>query len=359
MTDMKKIRIGNDVAFAWTIKVGGSDHDLEGKILKLYVSSGCHSEEITDFTVDGNTVSSVFPGIRQKFPGIYALTLVENPGSSGMMTIDCCGAFQLVDWTCLEGCTPDGSLVLESNSAACPIVPVIPTIGENGHWFVDGVDTGKPAYIPTGQSVPVFDLLRSRQYITEYNFPGTDPESSGYVRDVRPCLRFLGQVPGPGWSVEVYIYRNKKNKGFKKVLSSPVSECEAPSDWIGGRYQTVVLPWSLMRIFWEMFDPVANGNNIFFHDNDYDVSAISQAWFTKSKNGAVLAKRGGLANTCSSRSTGALFSGTFGIRIGNETAGCFGELRIFRITLNSLNQHDTQLIFNMKIDSGTTVQTSR
>lgn len=357
---MVKLRIGNDISVAWNVRIAGAGYFLEGKDLKLYITSPSRVRtEVTDFSVSGSLVCFIFHGEDQHEPGIYTLTLIENKGVSGMLTFDCCDALQLVEWSCLAGDNIPDELTLESDAVVSLVHPIVPTIGENGHWFVDGVDTGKPAYIPAGQSVPVFDLLRSRQYITEYNFPGTDPESSGYVRDVRPCLRFLGQVPGPGWSVEVYIYRNKKNKGFKKVLSSPVSECEAPSDWIGGGYQTVVLPWSLMRIFWEMFDPVANGNNIFFHDNDYDVSAISQAWFTKSKNGAVLAKRGGLANTCSSRSTGALFSGTFGIRIGNETAGCFGELRIFRITLNSLNQHDTQLIFNMKIDSGTTVQTSR
>lgn len=153
---MKKIRIGNNVAFTWNINVSGEPYDLTGKQLSLYISTPGSVTKLTDFSVSGNSVSGIFYGTSQKISGIYSLTLVENEAGAGMITIDRCNAFQLVPWSCLEGCSPDGELTLESDAAFCRVNPVIPVIGENGNWWVAGEDTGKPAFIEAGMSA--YDL---------------------------------------------------------------------------------------------------------------------------------------------------------------------------------------------------------
>ena len=153
---MKKIRIGNNVAFTWNINVSGEPYDLTGKQLNLYISTPGSVTKLTDFSVSGNSVSGIFYGASQKISGIYSLTLVENEAGAGMITIDRCNAFQLVPWSCMEGCSPDGELTLESDAAFCRINPVIPVIGENGNWWVNGEDTGKPAFIEAGMSA--YDL---------------------------------------------------------------------------------------------------------------------------------------------------------------------------------------------------------
>ena len=143
---MKKIRIGNTVALTWNIKVSGEPYQLEGRQLKLYLSApNAGRQEIEDFTVSDNSISMEWPAADQKVTGIYTLTLVENQGAAGMMSIDNCNAFQLVECSCMEGCDTESPLVLESDTAVSVVKPVIPVVGENGNWFVDGEDSGQRA----------------------------------------------------------------------------------------------------------------------------------------------------------------------------------------------------------------------
>lgn len=153
---MKKIRIGNTIAFTWNIKVSGEAYDLTGRALKLYASTPGFTFEVSDMTVSGNAVSGKIYAGEQKRTGIYSFTLVENAATNDMLTIDCCNAFQLVDRECKEGCSPDGELSVTSDSAVCRISPVVPEIGANGHWFIGGLDTGTPAFMEAGMSA--YDL---------------------------------------------------------------------------------------------------------------------------------------------------------------------------------------------------------
>ena len=134
------------MALTWNIKVSGEPYQLEERQLKLYLSApNVGRQEIENFTVSGNSVSMEWAASDQKTTGIYTLTLVENQGAAGMMSIDNCNAFQLVECSCMEGCDTESPLVLESDTAVSVVKPVIPVVGENGHWFVDGEDTGKPS----------------------------------------------------------------------------------------------------------------------------------------------------------------------------------------------------------------------
>ena len=166
---MVKLRIGNDISVAWNVRIAGVGYFLEGKDLKLYITSPSRVRtEVTDFSVSGSLVGFTFHGEDQHEPGIYTLTLIENKGVSGMLTFDCCDALQLVEWSCLAGDNIPDELTLESDAVVSLVHPIVPTIGENGHWFVDGVDTGKPAYMEAGMSAYEIAVV--------HGFEGTESE---------------------------------------------------------------------------------------------------------------------------------------------------------------------------------------
>lgn len=144
---MKKIRIGNDISVTWSIRMSGEPYFLPGKRLRLFLTSPNNVRmEMTEFSVSENILSFTFYGKDQKSPGIYTLTLIENLGENRMVTMDSCNAFQLVDWSCMAGKDGGSDLILESDASICTVHPLIPVIGENGNWFVEGEDTGKRSY---------------------------------------------------------------------------------------------------------------------------------------------------------------------------------------------------------------------
>ena len=55
---MESIRIGNDIELFWSIfnKSDLTAYNLEGRDLKVYLSSFCGKEEINDFTVSENVL---------------------------------------------------------------------------------------------------------------------------------------------------------------------------------------------------------------------------------------------------------------------------------------------------------------
>lgn len=166
---MKKIRIGNDISVTWNIKVTGSPYHLEGKTLALYLTSpNAVRIQILDFTVSESLLSFTFYGKDQKTAGIYTLSLFVNSGDDKMLTFDCCNAFQIVDWTCQADAEQPTDLTLESDTEVNIVHPVVPVIGENGNWWIDGEDTGKPAYMSAGMSA--YDIA------VVHGFEGTEEE---------------------------------------------------------------------------------------------------------------------------------------------------------------------------------------
>lgn len=372
---MEKIRIGNDISVTWGVMNSGEPYDLSGKDLKLYLSSPNRIRiEIRDFQVDGNVISFVFYGKDQKATGIYSCTLVENEGQKRMLTVDSCNVFQLVDWSCRAVSDSSAAIDLQSDILVNVVHPIIPEIGENGHWWIDGEDTGKPAYMEAGMSaydiavthgfegteeewlqslkgaaggpnIPVYDLLTSG-YWRENHGSETD-----ILYDYRPCLRFRGPSPGESWSVEIYMYRNTKNKGWRRILSSPLSECDTQP--LGNGYQSVFLPWTLMRIFWELFDPVSRNDKSPFHSGTYDPESVANGWIVAGSSGSQVKKY--KKEWTFKKTSGSMFSGSFGIRIANTQDGVYGEMRIFRILLRRLkyrNREAYRTWFAVKMDGG-------
>lgn len=484
---MKKIRIGNTIALTWNINVNGAPHALAGRQLKLYAVSADAVLPVSELSVSGNAISGKIYADAQKKTGIYSLLLIENEGAQDMATIDSCGAFQLMDCTCAEGCSHDGELEVESDTAICRILPVIPVIGENGNWFIGGEDTGKPAFSEAGMSAydiavlhgfqgteeewleslkanlayqdgkaavciteipaveirtpegmpavhidndtfaltrsdgmnallvssvsnkvlnignaedamtlrslggnvsiedasgakksiihegnideyieapspmafPVFDILTTRSRRDKYKSSNTYNGENWELYDYYPCLRFVGPAPSDPyrWTWVMYFYSNKKNKKYKMMFTGSLTDCEMPEGWTGGGYQTVVLPVSLMRIFWELFDPMATGETK-FHEVPYSSpDAIAQGWLEVLSAKAVITKRPKTAAYM--RPTGACFSGSFGIRLINPTDGIYGEMHRFKISLfnNKIGSGTNDFRFSIKMHSGNSTQT--
>lgn len=128
---MSDIRIGKDFNVLWAVykRVDGQrlPYDLAGKSLQLFVGNDYGKKEVTGWKAKGNVIEWTFLGKDQKDKGAYQLILVENAGKEGMVTVDTCKAFNLVDHSCDENV--DGSsdvviktVVLESEVALAPVV---------------------------------------------------------------------------------------------------------------------------------------------------------------------------------------------------------------------------------------------
>ena len=101
---MKNYRIGNTLTVKWTLKqADGTAYVLSAGNVELFVSTPNHRFQVDDFSVASNVLTWRFDGDKQKYPGPYTLTLVENRGEVDMMTVDFCEAFGLVKYSCLAG----------------------------------------------------------------------------------------------------------------------------------------------------------------------------------------------------------------------------------------------------------------
>jgi hypothetical protein len=150
---MEAFRIGFDLHIFWAITQNdGTPLALEDKDVRLFVTHPRGREKV-DIDVQGNVIAWEFLGRSQRHLGTYKLT-AEIFTSEGKRVIrkDICEAFTLVGNSCCENTEAGeadiregGELMLASQLDIYRISPVIPQIGANGNWWVDGQDTGKPA----------------------------------------------------------------------------------------------------------------------------------------------------------------------------------------------------------------------
>ena len=103
---MSSYRIGKSLEFKWAILTNGDPLPLEGRDLKLVVSSPYHEEMELPFETDGNVVKFTFEGMDQSFLGSYTFTLIENLGKSPQSVVDACNVFELVARSCQESREP-------------------------------------------------------------------------------------------------------------------------------------------------------------------------------------------------------------------------------------------------------------
>ena len=170
---MARYRIGNDMTVVWSIyDHTGAAYNLKGKEVRLYYTCERGRFEV-DFEIQGmNKVVWSFFGREQKVIGDYTLSLeIIESASKRRIFKDYCNAFTLVGKSCEEAAlgnpniSEDGNIVLSSKLDVYKIQPIIPTVGSNSNWFVDGTDTGKPS---TGKS--------AYEYAKEKGYEGTESE---------------------------------------------------------------------------------------------------------------------------------------------------------------------------------------
>lgn len=114
---VRKKRIGNDLVVRWRIKnkSTGEAYDLEGRNLTLTMTCSEMVINVDDYTIIGNTIEFSFLGRKQKYTGLYVLTLVEERGREGLLTLDTKEAFQLVPHSWQENEeSDDGALGIET-----------------------------------------------------------------------------------------------------------------------------------------------------------------------------------------------------------------------------------------------------
>lgn len=118
---MEKIRIGNDFKISWSVFIESTPYNLKDKALSLYMICGKVRKEVTDYTIEGNTLCWLFRGSAQESKGFYDLLLEVNEGDDGMKTFDLHSAFALVGRSCEAGVFYSGSSVchVELKSSLC------------------------------------------------------------------------------------------------------------------------------------------------------------------------------------------------------------------------------------------------
>ena len=108
---MKKIRIENTVGIIWQIKKDGTDHDMSGHTIKLWLYNSLTGDLLVpDFTVSKSVVTFLFAGDKQRYTGVYSLKLQDT--TDGFSTIDT-DAFELVTRSALADGS-DGNITTET-----------------------------------------------------------------------------------------------------------------------------------------------------------------------------------------------------------------------------------------------------
>ena len=238
------------------------------------------------------------------------------------------------------------------------------TIKEKYFRSYQSMNIDKYIEAPSPMAFPVFDILTTRSRRDKYKSSNTYNGENWELYDYYPCLRFVGPAPSDPyrWSFLIYFYSHRKNKKYKLLFEVPLSECEMPEGWSNNAYQTVVLPVSLMRLFWDLFDPTATGTNK-FHGAGYIPGTIASEWMSVCATGKSISKR-----SCSvgvtPRAHGAYYSGSFGIRLISVPGQIYGEMHKFKISLfnhpvSILSERSNILRFSIKMHSGNVTQTLR
>lgn len=162
--DMGRYRIGNDMTVLWSVNDrNGAALPLNDKEVHLYYTCERGRFEADIEIQDGNVVIWHFYGRDQRALGSYTLTL-EILQSQGKRSIkkDICNAFVLVGKECEEKydkgeahINEGGEITLVTDLDIYRISPVIPYVGEDGYWWVDGVKTDQYARGPQGEVADV------------------------------------------------------------------------------------------------------------------------------------------------------------------------------------------------------------
>ena len=97
---MNIIRKGNTIIVRWSILTNGEALSLEGRNLKVFITSAATRLEVTDYALEGHEITFKWEGAEQRHAGRYDVTLYENYGKANQSVVDVCNAFTLVERSC-------------------------------------------------------------------------------------------------------------------------------------------------------------------------------------------------------------------------------------------------------------------
>ena len=172
---MEKFRISNDLSVFWSItEKDGSPYTLSDKTVRLFVTHPRGRIDVTeDITIQGNVICWLFRGSRQRYLGTYKITVeIQASPADRIIRRDIPEAFELVSSSQYEQTVvgrPDindtGNLTLATSLDIFQIKPIIPQVGPNRNWWVDGADTGKSSV-----------GLTAYEFAKEQGYEGTEAE---------------------------------------------------------------------------------------------------------------------------------------------------------------------------------------
>ena len=172
---MEKFRISNDLSIFWSItNKDGSPYTLSDKTVRLFVTHPRGRVEVTpDITIQDNVICWLFRGSKQRYLGTYRITAeIQATPADRTIRKDIPEAFELVSSTQYEqtetgrpDINEEGELTLATSLDIFQIKPIIPQVGPNRNWWVDGADTGKSSV-----------GLTAYEFAKEQGYEGTEEE---------------------------------------------------------------------------------------------------------------------------------------------------------------------------------------
>jgi hypothetical protein len=188
----KRVLRGNDISVSWRVKIWDEEgHPISLNSLSFGVQLivGENTREVTsadnNLTIAGDLITFIFYGRQQTQTGPYILKLYNANDTT--ITYYACNAFVIVNREGEEVETQPTSIEVESSTSinrtiwakgekgdkgdkgdngAAGTIGSILTIGDNGNWWIDGVDTGIPATGPEGTAGAFKSIVFKRSLTT-------------------------------------------------------------------------------------------------------------------------------------------------------------------------------------------------
>ena len=154
---------GTALTVVWHLsKPDGTDFDITGYTYRVYYRTGNKETEASGshVTASGNTISIVIPATEPSAPGEYALRLVLYQNNRLFCTLNYNAAFvlsrRLAQDLAMETQQEEVQVVhLYTVAEYYLFTPIIPTVGTDGYWYVNGtkVTDGQGEFVPSSHTM--------------------------------------------------------------------------------------------------------------------------------------------------------------------------------------------------------------
>lgn len=195
----------------------GAAVPLDDKEVRLYYTCERGRFEAKIQIQDGNIVVWKFAGKEQRALGGYTLSVNISQQGKRSIRKDICNAFFLVSRGCEEsyddgeGYIKGNELTLTSELDIYRISPIVPEIGPNGNWWIEGEDTGDPSMGTTA-----FLYAKSKGFV------GTEDEFAELQAATPSLSKKLDEVYDYLKKGEAYVYGETLT--FRNYIGATVEE---------------------------------------------------------------------------------------------------------------------------------------